>query len=134
MATSTISYLGELRTEATHLASGNQILTDAPVDNQGKGAAFSPTDLFATSLGACALTIMGIAANTHRIDLTGARAEVTKIMSSTPPRRVARIEIDFHFTNVYSEKEKSILQHAAETCPVALSLQTEITQNFHWTL
>ena len=134
MATSIVSYLGDLRTEATHLASGSQLLTDAPVDNHGKGAAFSPTDLFATSLGSCALTIMGIAANTHHIDLTGARAEVTKIMATTPPRRVARIEIAFHFAKAYSEKEKSILQHAAETCPVALSVQTEITQNFYWKL
>ncbi len=131
--TSKVNYLGDLSTEATHLASNDRITTDAPIDNHGKGAAFSPTDLFATSLASCALTIMGIAANAHHIDLTGARADVTKFMSATPPRRVARIEVVFHFNKPYSEKEKAILENAAKTCPVSLSVNCEIDLRFLWT-
>ncbi len=129
--TSTVIYLGDLSTEATHLASKNTIITDAPVDNQGKGAAFSPTDLMATSLASCALTIMGIAAKTHQIDLVNARAEVTKIMSQQPPRRVARIEVVFFLKN-YSPKERAILENAARTCPVSLSLNCEIDLKFDY--
>ncbi|MEY4927570.1 MAG: hypothetical protein RI894_2006 [Bacteroidota bacterium] len=130
--TSTVIYLGDLSTEATHLASGNRLITDAPLDNQGKGAAFSPTDLFASSLASCALTIMGIAANTHHINLSGARADVTKIMSAAPPRAVARIEVAFHFNRSYSDKERAILEHAARTCPVSLSVNCEVALSFSW--
>ena len=96
MATSKVIYLGGLRTNSTHLQSGIEIITDAPLDNQGKGEAFSPTDLMATSLANCMLTIMGIAARTHEIDIDGTTAEVTKIMAAEP-RRVAEIHINLHF-------------------------------------
>jgi putative redox protein len=91
--TATVTYLGELRTEATHLLSGTKIITDAPPDNQGKGEAFSPTDLCATSLAACMITIMGISARNHGLDMTGAHATINKIMASDP-RRIARVEIN----------------------------------------
>ncbi|HNG89903.1 MAG TPA: hypothetical protein PK858_06850, partial [Saprospiraceae bacterium] len=89
--TSTVEYLGELRTEATHLYSGTKIITDAPLDNQGRAEAFSPTDLCATSLASCMMTIMGISARNHDLEMTGAKAEITKIMASDP-RRIARVE------------------------------------------
>jgi len=94
--TSQIQYLGNLRTQATHVASGESIVTDAPVDNHGRGEAFSPTDLAATSLGSCAMTIMGIVANREGVDLTGSTIDVTKIMSTDTPRRIVRIEVQFH--------------------------------------
>jgi putative redox protein len=128
MKTSKIIYLGNLRTEATHLRSGQTIITDAPLDNNGKGAAFSPTDLLATSLGNCMLTIMGIAAEKHSINMEGISIEITKVMASDP-RRVSEIivEFDMHGQN-YTEKEKKILENAAHTCPVAKSLSTELRQ------
>jgi uncharacterized OsmC-like protein len=132
--TSKIVYLGNLRTEATHLRSGNKIITDAPVDNQGKGEAFSPTDLAATSLGSCIMTIMGIAAQRHEIDMTGTTAEVTKHMASNP-RRIEKIEVNITMPNLaYTEKEKKILNRAAHYCPVALSLseETEESINIKW--
>jgi len=129
MATSKIVYTGELRTQATHLASGTQIITDAPVDNHGKGHAFSPTDLLATSLANCMLTVMGIAANTHSINMDGAWAEVTKVMA-VDPRRVSEIHVKITMpAKNYTDKEKSILEHAGRTCPVAQSLNKEILQD-----
>lgn len=126
MATSQIKYLGELRTEAVHLQSGEKIITDAPVDNKGKGEAFSPTDLLATSLGNCMLTIMGIAAREHGLNIEGTACSVTKIMAADP-RRVAEIHIDFDFpANNFSEKERKILEKAANTCPVIYSLHPDI--------
>ena len=128
METIHTTYLGELRTAATHLASGNTVITDAPVDNQGKGEAFSPTDLLAASLGSCMATIMGIAARTHHIPLEGMRIGITKVMASDP-RRVAQLKINFELpAHPYSEKEKSILENAARTCPVALSLHPDLRQ------
>jgi putative redox protein len=129
MITSTIKYLGDLRLEAIHLKSGTIITTDAPVDNQGKGEAFSPTDLCSTSLGLCMITIMGIAAKTHGFSIDGTNAEVTKIMG-TEPRRIAEIVINIYFPkNDYSDKQKKILQVCADTCPVALSLDKDVMQN-----
>ncbi|MFM7216846.1 MAG: OsmC family protein [Bacteroidota bacterium] len=129
METITTTYVGDLRTEAVHKASGNTLITDAPTDNQGKGEAFSPTDLLAASLGSCMLTIMGIAARTHGFSLEGTRARITKIMQSSP-RRVGGIVIEFDFPAVnYSEKQKTILEHAARTCPVALSLHPDLEQS-----
>ncbi len=120
--TSRVIYKGKLRTEATHLRSGNTIITDAPVDNHGNGEAFSPTDLAATSLASCLLTIMGIAANARDIDMEGATATVNKIMSSDP-RRIGKIEIEVTMPKKpYTEAEKKILEKAAHHCPVALSL------------
>ena len=110
MATSKITYTGGLRTAAIHLKSGSEIITDAPVDNQGKGEAFSPTDLLATSLGNCMLTIVGIAAKTHDFNIDGTTAEVTKIMGENP-RRVTEIVVNLQFpANNYSDKEKEILE------------------------
>ena len=103
--TSTVIYLGALRTEATHLASSQKLTTDAPKDNQGKGEAFSPTDTVATALASCLLTIMGIKARDLNIDLQGTKAEVHKIMGTTP-RRITEIKIDIHFSNSFDDKIK----------------------------
>ena len=127
-------YTGELRTQATHLASQNTIITDAPVDNNGKGEAFSPTDLLAASLGSCMLTIMGIAANTHGFSIDGTKISINKIMVANP-RRIGEIVINFTFPlNSYNEKEKLLIEKAAATCPVALSLHPDLIQtvNFNW--
>ncbi len=128
MSTSTVKYLGSLRTEATHLKSKQQIITDAPTDNHGKGEAFSPTDLVATSLASCMVSIIGIQSNTSNIKLGDISANITKIMSSAP-RRISEIKVDLFFTNhKYSDKEKKIIENAAKTCPVALSLHPDIIQ------
>lgn len=135
-STSKIQYLGELRTQATHLASQESILTDAPVDNHGKGEAFSPTDLAATSLGSCAMTIMGIVANREDVDFSGSEIEVTKVMSTDSPRRIVRIEVQFDMKSnrPLDENEKRKYESAAHTCPVAQSLHPAIEQvfTFRW--
>ena len=117
----------------THCQSGTVVLTDAPIDNKGKGEVFSPTDLMATSLGSCMLTIMGIAAQEHGFSIDGSTASVTKIMASDP-RRIAEIKIDINFPEVYSEKHKKILTIISKTCPVALSLHPDLKQdvNLHF--
>ncbi|MBC8053846.1 MAG: OsmC family protein [Sphingobacteriaceae bacterium] len=125
MATSTVTYLGDLRTEAIHLQSGEKIITDPPVDNKGKGEAFSPTDLLATSLGSCMLTIMGIAASERNIDIAGTTCSITKIMAAAP-RRVSEIHAEVILPSSLSEKERAILEHAAKTCPVFYSLHPDI--------
>jgi len=123
-------YLGELRTEATHLQSGNKIITDAPTDNQGRGEYFSPTDLVATSLGSCMITVMGIAARTHNFNIDGTKLLITKVMTQEPPRRIAEIIVELTFpAGNYSEKEKKILEYVVKTCPVALSLHPDVKQN-----
>ncbi len=130
--TSKIKYLGDLRTECTHIMSGNSLITDAPTDNNGKGEAFSPTDLTATSLGTCMITIIGIAAKNHNFTVDGATLEVTKYMASDP-RRISGIEIKMILPEVhYSHIEKKIIETAAKTCPVALSLHPEIKQDIHF--
>lgn len=127
--TSKIIYLGDLRTECTHLLSGNKILTDAPPDNQGKGEAFSPTDLAATALGACIVTTMAISARNHGIEMTGAEAEVTKIMATDPHRRIARIDVRLTMPDrPYSEREIRLLEAAARHCPVARSLSDSLEE------
>lgn len=134
MATSEIIYKGELRTNATHLQSGKQIITDAPIDNHGKGEAFSPTDLLATSLGCCMLTVMGIVAKRHSINMNETKVEIVKIMADNP-RRVSEIHVEMHFPkNNYTQKEKDLLEHTALTCPVAKSLHPDIKQKtrFHF--
>ncbi len=129
MITSKIIYEGNLRTRLLHIRSQQQIVTDAPVDNMGKGEAFSPTDLMATSLGSCMLTIMGIAAQTHHFSMDGTSVEITKIMADNP-RRISEIVVEITFpANDYSEKIKKILRNASKTCPVALSLHPDIKQN-----
>lgn len=128
MKTSKIVYNGQLRTEATHLRSGKTIITDAPVDNNGKGEAFSPTDLLATSLGCCMITIMGMVADKNKINIDGTAIEITKVMAANP-RRVSEIIVEFTMNgNQYSDKEKELLEQAAHTCPVALSLSSELKQ------
>ncbi|MBK9565726.1 MAG: OsmC family protein [Saprospiraceae bacterium] len=130
--TSKIIYTGDLRTECTHLRSGQTIITDAPVDNNGKGEAFSPTDLAATSLGSCMITIMGISARNHKIDIDGATLEVTKHMASDP-RRISGIDIKVNMPQIsYTSKEKKILEKAGRTCPVAFSLHPDIIQNIEF--
>lgn len=129
MPTSTLKYLGNLRTELTHTKSGQVVVTDAPKDNNGKGEAFSPTDLMSSSLCACMITIMGVAAKTYGFSIDGATAEITKIMSAGP-RKVAEIQIEITFPpNNYSIKEKKIIEHISKTCPVALSLHESVVQN-----
>jgi len=132
--TAHVTYSGELHCELTHLLSGVQITTDAPPDNQGKGAAFSPTDLCATSLAACMLTTMAIRIRDKGISIEGARADVTKVMAADP-RRIGRIEVRlFMPKNNYSEGDKKLLEHIAHTCPVALSLHPDLEQVvvFEW--
>ncbi|MCC7245504.1 MAG: OsmC family protein [Saprospiraceae bacterium] len=132
--TSSVIYLGDLRTEATHLRSGQTIITDAPLDNQGKGEAFSPTDLCATSLASCMMTLMGISARGHGLDITGARASVNKIMAADP-RRISRIEITFEMPdNGFTDTQKKILETAARTCPVHFSIAEGIEEvlEFRW--
>lgn len=128
MATAKMTYKGDLRTEAEHLRSGNVIITDAPTDNRGKGEAFSPTDLVATALGSCILTIMGIKAKDNEIDMVGATAEVTKVMGSDP-RRIVEINVVIKMPkNDYSDKEQKMLERAAHHCPVAKSLHPDLKE------
>jgi uncharacterized OsmC-like protein len=132
--TSTVVYKGDLRTEMTHLASNNIVITDAPKDNHGKGEAFSPTDLVATALGSCMLSIMGIYARQHDIDIVGTNIEITKQMAANP-RRIAKIEALVKMPpRPYSTKERKALEHAALTCPVSKSLSAELIQDirFEW--
>lgn len=123
--TSKVEYLGNLRTKNTHLKSGNSYLTDAPTDNHGKGEAFSPTDTVATALGNCMLTVMGIKADSMSLNLKGTTAEITKTMAENP-RRIAKIEVNIHFPENYSEKDKKILEHTAMHCPVHQSLHPDM--------
>jgi putative redox protein len=128
MVTMTGVYLGELRTEATHLKSGNRIITDAPVDNNGKGAAFSPTDLTCASLNSCMMTLMGMVAQRENINLEGLRSEIQKIMAANP-RKIEEVKITFfHESLNASELQKEKLKRAALTCPVALSLHDTVKQ------
>lgn len=134
--TSTITYLGNLRTTSTHVASGAEILTDAPVDNHGLGSQFSPTDMVANSLATCMLTVMGIKANEMGIVLDGSTAEVTKIMASEP-RRIGKIVVIFSMkVSEWSPKIQTILENTAKTCPVHYSLHPDIERDiqFLWDL
>lgn len=128
MTTSKVTYQGDLRTTAIHLQSSSDIITDAPTDNQGKGEAFSPTDLLATSLASCMLTIIGIKARDMDIDITGTTAEVTKVMAADP-RRVNEIKVVMTFAQDLDERTLKIFHNTALTCPVANSLHPDITQN-----
>ena len=131
--TSTVHYLGDLRTEGTHLASSTTLITDAPVDNHGKGETFSPTDTVATSLASCMLTVMGIKARSLELDLKRTTAKVKKIMAADP-RRIAEIKVDIHLNKSFDPKTKLILERSALSCPVAQSLHPDLNQNisFHW--
>lgn len=130
--TSEIIYNGQLRTTAVHLKSNNEVITDAPTDNQGKGEAFSPTDLVATALASCMLTIMGIKANGLGINIENTRATVLKTMESNP-RRIARVDIDIYFPkNEWDSNTKQSLEVSALNCPVAKSLSNNLEQVVHF--
>ena len=127
-------YQGALRTQATHIRSGNTIITDAPPDNNGKGEAFSPTDLVCAALSSCMMTLMGMLAERENINLEGLRSEVVKVMASNP-RKIAEIQITFAHPNlVATEVQRKKLKQAALTCPVALSLSDSVKQviAFDW--
>lgn len=124
---SRVEYKGELRTEAVHLKSGKTIITDAPIDNQGKGEAFSPTDLVATALGSCMITIMGIVAEREGIILDGTIAEVEKVMA-TSPRRIGEIKIKIKFIQKLNRDQRDKLETAAKTCPVSGSLSEDLKE------
>lgn len=131
--TSKVVYLGELRTECTHLKSGNSFITDAPTDNNGKGLAFSPTDTVATGLASCMMTVMGIKARDLGVDMTGTTSEVTKTMASDP-RRISKIEVLINLPVEADDKTKKILENTGRTCPVLYSLHPDIEKviTFNW--
>lgn len=131
--TSTVNYEGDLRTVALHLGSGSQVETDAPTDNNGKGQRFSPSDLVATALGSCMLTIMGMKARDLNIDLKGTSIEIQKHMKADP-RRIGGITLTFHFPEnlELSDKNRIILQRAADTCPVMYSIHSDINVQVHY--
>lgn len=129
-----ISYEGRLRCRAVHGPSGTKLATDAPKDNMGQGESFSPTDLVATALGSCMLTIMGIVAQRHDIDLTGATVTVGKEMVTAPVRRIGRLSVDIRVPHAVSLEQRSLLENAAHTCPVHKSIHPDIDTpvTFHW--
>jgi uncharacterized OsmC-like protein len=129
------TYAGGLRCRAEHGPSGATLVTDAPVDNHGKGESFSPTDLVATALGACMMTIMGIVAERHGIDLTGTTAETEKVMTPAPPRRIASLRTRITIPLPADHPQRAVLEQAAHTCPVHKSLHPEIDApiEFVWT-
>ncbi|MDP5062146.1 MAG: OsmC family protein [Maribacter sp.] len=133
--TSKVTYNGELRTECVHLKSNDSFVTDAPVDNNGLGQAFSPTDTVATGLASCMLTMMGIKANVLEVDLKGTTASVTKHMAASP-RRISKIEVEVHLPKDISDKNRKILVHTANTCPVHYSLHPDIEKviTYNWDL
>lgn len=133
MTTAKVTYQGDLRTQSIHLQSNNQIITDAPTDNHGKGEAFSPTDLLASSLGSCMLTIMGIKADSMDLDISGTTAEVTKVMAAEP-RRVSEVHIEIQFQQAFDARTQKVLEQAALNCPVAKSVHPDIQQvvTFHY--
>ena len=125
----TVEYLGDLRTQMRHLKSGNEVITDAPVDNLGKGEAFSPTDLVSAALVSCMMTIMGQVAQREQINLKGLKAEVVKIMVPSP-RKIGEVQITITHPNlVITDVQRQKLINAARTCPVALSLSESVIQN-----
>jgi uncharacterized OsmC-like protein len=133
MPTSKVTYLGELRTSSIHLQSGSEIISDAPIDNNGKGEAFSPTDTVANGLASCMFTVMGIKAREMGVDFSGSTAEVTKVMAAEP-RRISEIHVTFNMSIKADEKTKTILERTALTCPVHYSLHPDIQREivFNW--
>jgi uncharacterized OsmC-like protein len=134
METILTKYTGDLHTQAQHLYSGSEILTDAPLDNNGKAEFFSPTDLVASALASCMLTVMGILGRREGFSIDGAQAKITKIMGDSP-RRIAEIIISLDFpANNYTDKEKAYIETAAKSCPVAKSLHPDLKQTiiFHY--
>jgi uncharacterized OsmC-like protein len=133
MPTSKVTYLGDLRTSSIHLQSGSEIISDAPIDNNGKGEAFSPTDTVANGLASCMFTVMGIKAREMGVDFAGSTAEVTKVMAAEP-RRISEIHVAFEMKITPDEKIKTILERTAMTCPVHYSLHPDIKKVivFNW--
>ncbi|MEG2005028.1 MAG: OsmC family protein [Bilophila sp.] len=134
MPTVQATYLGDLRVECTHVASGTTLISDAPVDNNGKGEAFSPTDLCVSALAACAMTIIGIYGKNHNVDVVGTKIDVIKTMTANP-RRIGKIEVIFNMPDrEFTEKQKTMIERAAHTCPVHLSLHPDVEQifTFNW--
>ena len=131
--TSRVTYIADLRTECKHIRSSNTFITDAPTDNKGQGEAFSPTDTVATALASCVLTVMGIKARTMDLLLDGSTAEVTKVMASDP-RRISEIKVTFNMNVSADEKQRQILEHTGNTCPVHHSLHPDIKKDivFKW--
>ena len=134
MPTIEIRYEGQLRTQAVHSPSKCELITDAPTDNHGKGESFSPTDLVATALGSCMLTIMGIVADRHGWDLSAASVSVNKVMAADPVRRIARLEVELRIPGEFDSKARAALEKAALNCPVHATLgQTvEMPVSFQW--
>lgn len=129
-----VIYCGKLFTEMTHLRSGSKVITEAPVDNNGSGSAFSPTDLVASSLGSCILTVVGIAAEKHHFSIDGSEVHIGKIMTDGSPRRIKEIILDFNFSGLnLGEKEKKIIEFAIENCPVTLSIHPDIVKTINIT-
>ena len=133
--TSKVTYTGNLRTSCEHLSSGDTFITDAPIDNNGLGQAFSPTDTVATGLASCMLTMMGIKSKGLEVDLTGSVAEVTKHMAADP-RRISKIDVSLTLPAAVSDRDRIVLEHTARTCPVLFSLHPDIEKiiAFHWEL
>ena len=133
MATSKITYIGDLRTSSIHLNSNSEIISDAPLDNNGKGEAFSPTDTVANALGSCMMTVMGIKARDLGVDFSGSTAEITKVMG-VEPRRITEIHVVFTMNISPEDKVKTILEKTANTCPVLYSLHPDIKKQitFNW--
>lgn len=133
MATSKVTYIGDLRTSSIHLQSGSEIISDAPIDNNGKGEAFSPTDTVANGLASCMFTVMGIKARDLGVDFSGSTAEVTKVMG-TEPRRITEVHVAFTMNLEADDKTKTILERTAMTCPVFFSLHPDIKKEitFNW--
>jgi putative redox protein len=126
------TYLGELRCRSSHGPSGSELDTDAPIDNQGKGERFSPTDLVATALSTCMLTIMGIVAERHGWSLEGCSARVEKTMTSEAPRRIALLSVWVQLPEGLDDQQRAVLRRAAEACPVKRSLQGAVAMELHW--
>ncbi|QNI84942.1 OsmC/Ohr family domain-containing protein [Synechococcus sp. PROS-7-1] len=132
MTNITCTYTGDLHCEATHSGSGARLSTDAPLDNEGKGEAFSPTDLLATSLGTCMLTIMGITARSRGWSLEGASASVDKVMSNDGPRRIDTLRVTLQLPEQLDHDQRALLQRVAEQCPVKRSIVPLINAEIHW--
>lgn len=131
--TSKVTYLGDLRTSSIHTNSGSEIISDAPLDNNGKGEAFSPTDTVANALASCMFTVMGIKARDMEVDFSGSTAEVTKVMG-TEPRRITEVHVTFNMSIPADDKTRTILEKTAMTCPVFFSLHPDIKKEitFNW--
>ena len=132
MTTIDSRYEGGLRCCSSHGPSGCELETDAPTDNQGKGERFSPTDLVATALSTCILTILGIVAERHGWALEGTTARIEKTMTAEAPRKIALLEVSIMLPSGLSEHQRAVLQRAGETCPVKLSLEGAVPMRLHW--